>query len=157
MCIVIDSDTLSCVFNENNSKHRLFKPVKDWVSEGEGKVVLGGSTYKKELSKMPRYIGFINSLDKKRRVVRIPSSEVDEYEDKLKVKVPEKSFDDAHILAIVAISKCLLVCTQDSKSLKYLKSVDLYPKHCARPKFFMGSDKSPVALLCRENIADICK
>jgi hypothetical protein len=43
MCIVIDANVWSPVFNENDANHREYAPVKTWVSDGPGFVVYGGS------------------------------------------------------------------------------------------------------------------
>jgi hypothetical protein len=49
MCIIIDADTLGLVFNPETKEHKKFKPVLEWINNGKGKIVYGGTKYEKEL------------------------------------------------------------------------------------------------------------
>jgi hypothetical protein len=51
MCIVIDTNTFSSVFNENSQKFKEFEPVNHWILKGNGFLIYGGRTYKNELKK----------------------------------------------------------------------------------------------------------
>lgn len=53
MCIILDINILSSVFSQAAMKHREFEPVLKWITEGHGRVVYGGTKYKKELGKTP--------------------------------------------------------------------------------------------------------
>lgn len=64
MTIVIDINVLPAVFNSSDNRHNEFKPVKEWIMKRLGFMVYGGTKYKDELRKMPRYIGVINELKK---------------------------------------------------------------------------------------------
>lgn len=50
MPIIIDINCLGSVFDSRSKKHGDFKPVFDWITNGKGKLVYGGSTFKRELS-----------------------------------------------------------------------------------------------------------
>ncbi len=49
MCIIIDVNALNEVFNTDSVNHLEFKPVRDWIIEGKGKVLYGGTKYRDEL------------------------------------------------------------------------------------------------------------
>ena len=62
---------------------------------------------------------------------------VDNYEHYLEDINKEKSFNDKHIVAIINISGCRLVCTKDAASMPYLKNRDFYSKSKV-PKIYSG-------------------
>jgi hypothetical protein len=51
MCIIIDTNRFSSIFEEENSDHDEFKPILDWIIFGKGKIVYGGTKYKQELTR----------------------------------------------------------------------------------------------------------
>jgi hypothetical protein len=126
MCLVIDVNAISKVFDPRNAEHDRFRPVALWVTSGSGSVIYGGTRYLKELGE-GRYLRLFTELLKARRAVRIDTRAVDDLAVKLKIKVPDKNFDDEHIVALVGLSRCCLVCTDDTKSLPYIRRSDLYP------------------------------
>lgn len=156
MCIVIDTSTISRVFNSQNSEHQRYKPVLDWLVKGKGKIVFGGSTYWKELKKMRKFLRIILEFRRFRKVVLIDDKTVNQTENVIKGLVVGKNFNDAHIIAIVIVSKCKLVCSADKESYLFLTDKKLYPKHFTRPRIYKGA-KSNINLLCDRYIADICK
>ncbi len=155
MCLVIDINTLSCVFNETNADHEEFKPVFDWIEAGKGKIVFGGTNYMKELRKARQYLRLFADYSKKRKTVRLNDNEVDKHEKEIISKVNDPDCNDPHIMAIIAVSKCKVLCSNDKKSYKYLKNPKFYPKGVDRPKIF--SRKSCENLLVDDNILQICK
>ncbi len=42
MCIVIDEDCLSMVFNIDNSEHYLYNKLFKWIDKGKGILIYGG-------------------------------------------------------------------------------------------------------------------
>lgn len=138
MCIVIDANVLGKVFDRNNVDHARFKPVCEWVVDGSGSVVFGGSKYLKELGS-GKYLKLFTELKKVRRAVEIPKKEVDDRARELKAIVRDENFDDEHIVAIVGLSKCRLVCTDDERLLPYLKRKDLYPQGVRVPKVYRST------------------
>lgn len=135
MCLVIDANALSKVFDSSNSEHARFKPVAVWVTTGTGSVVWGGSKYIKELGK-GRYLRFFGELTKANRAVMVDTAAVDERARRLRAKVPDKEFNDPHIVALVGVSRCCLVCTDDTESLPYLRRNDLYPDGVRAPHIY---------------------
>src|ERR1022692_3881693 len=126
MCLVIDENVIGKVFDRRNVQHARFKPVKDWVTTGAGSVIYGGTKYLKELGD-GRYLGLFTELLRMRRAIKVDKQAVDDRARALKVEVPDREFDDEHIVALVGISRCCVVCTDDKNAIPYLRRRDLYP------------------------------
>lgn len=45
MAIIIDANCLARVFDKTNIEHDEFVPVFDWIVNGKGKLIYGGSKY----------------------------------------------------------------------------------------------------------------
>jgi hypothetical protein len=135
MCLVIDQNVISKVFDSRNAEHKRFHPVQVWVMTGTGSVIYGGTKYIKELGK-GKYLGLFAELLKARRAIRVDTKSVDDRALVLKLMVPEKEFNDEHIIAVVGISRCCLVCTDDKRSIPYLKRKDLYPPGVHVPRVY---------------------
>jgi hypothetical protein len=126
MCVVIDANVIGKVFDPYSTEHHRFRPVALWVTTGNGSVIYGGTKYMKELGE-GRYLALFKELGTARRAVVVGTKDVDDRAQVLKELVPEAKFDDEHLIALVGISKCCLVCTDDLKCLPYLRRRDLYP------------------------------
>lgn len=156
MCLVIDTNTLSYVFNPANSNHEEFKPVLDWIKKGKGKIIFGGNNYLKELERAPRCLRIIRRFQEKRKALNVNKDNVvDWWEEKLKLKVNNQKFNDPHIMALIIVSKCKVLCTKDERSHKYLFDLSLYPSDVKPPKIY--SQKANINLLVDEHIVKICK
>lgn len=62
MSIVIDANTLSLVFCPTPNDD--FGPIKEWVVQGAGRIVVGGTKYKEELRRVSQALRFVNELNK---------------------------------------------------------------------------------------------
>ena len=155
MCIVIDINTLSPVFNPTDQKHLEFLPVLKWICKDKGKIVFGGTKYNEELKRAHKYLRILRYLDAAGKVVRIDDNTVDNEEMRLNDQLTHRDFDDAHLVAIVIVSQCKVICTSDSRAHSFIKDQSLYPKHVKRPSIYSGLKNSH--LLCDENIASCCK
>ncbi len=151
MCIVIDLCALPLVFKKQSSE---FIPVYNWIFQGNGKMVFGGSRYAKELSKLAKYLDLIKELKRINKVVVVDKSIVDSCEKKMKEIEPKNDFDDPHIVAIVEASGCRVVCTTDERSDKYLKDKRFYEKS-KKPSIYRT--KKHVHLLNCKNVVAICR
>lgn len=141
MCLVIDANTISKVFDPRNVEHKRFKPVASWVTSGLGSIIYGGTKYMKELGE-GKYLQLFLELLRARRAVRMDTKAVDDLALKLKAAVPDEDFDDEHIVALVGISRCCLVCTDDARSIPYLRPRNLYPPGAKPPHIYRSlSDK----------------
>ena len=109
MCIVCDVNTLPSIFSHDEND---YSPVRDWIIRGKGKVVYGGTSYLKELSKMTKYNRILKLLGDQNKIVVVDQSAVDRKEIEVKSKVNNKC-NDPHLIAILVESGCKLVCSND--------------------------------------------
>jgi len=155
MCIIIDANTFSSVFSEKASDHSEFKPVKDWIIRGKGKLVYGGTKYGDELKAARGYLRLFVEFDKIGKTVKVCAASVDQVQQRLEQLVNDDGFDDAHLVAIAIVSGCKLICSKDRSSYPFLKRHDIYPSHIHRPRIYSGIRNKD--LLCDKHIAPCCK
>jgi len=153
MCIVVDTNTIARVFDKNNSEHEEFKPVHDWIMEKKGKLVYGGTKYFEELEKMGQYLKLFTVLSKINKTVVVDTEAVDDYQAEAEHKIQHKDFDDPHLVAILKVSGCKLVCSVDERAFPFLKH-HLFFKGKEKPKIYSSSRNKD--LLCDANIAECC-
>jgi hypothetical protein len=153
MCVVIDANVIGKVFDPHSAEHPRFKPIALWVTTGNGSIIYGGTKYKKELGE-GRYLTLFKELGTARRAVVLDAKDVDDRARLLKKLVPEKAFNDEHLIALVGISRCCLVCTDDIDFLPYLKRKDLYPSGVRVPYVYRSiADRKHC---CDRLIVEIC-
>jgi hypothetical protein len=137
MCILIDVNVISAVFNEEDSRHRDFFPVKGYIESGGGFFVYGGTKYKKELAASGiRVMRLVRDMRNTGKVVTIDDAVVDALEADVIVKTSGTQCDDQHIIAIIGASSCPLLCSGDYRSFQYIKDRDLYPRGVKRVKIY---------------------
>ncbi|WP_316832927.1 hypothetical protein [Pedobacter aquatilis] len=153
MCIVIDTNSLAAVFDSNSANHSAFKPLYDWIVNGKGMVVYGGTKY---LAEIQKYVGVFNELKKQNKAVKINDEAVDEMELTVSKQVVHVDFDDQHLIALLMVSKTRLICSLDQRAYKFFKHQQFFSRASDRPKIFRGTPKNKT-LLADNNIADICK
>lgn len=139
MCIVIDINSLSSVFNSKCATHSEFSPVKDWIDSKKGFLVYGGSKYKEELKKTFRYLRLVRQLKNAGKAISISDSLVDKLEGDVRDKVSKTSCDDQHIVALLGVSRCPLLCSKDSRSFQYIKDRTLYPRTMPQVRIYSSS------------------
>jgi hypothetical protein len=139
MCIVIDTNTLGCVFDEQNREHHEFLPVRRWVTQGPGVVVFGGTAYVRELCKATNYLRIVLELKKAGRAVRIEDNAVDAQEEVIRESTSASKCDDPHVIALVGVSRCPVLCSRDKRSFSYVKDRTLYPVGSKPPGIYSGS------------------
>jgi len=154
MCIVIDSCTISSVFNSKSRNHHEFEPILNWITNGEGKMVFGGTKYNKELSALGKYLRIIRELTTAGKCIILDKDQVDRVQGDLEAKYSHRDFDDPHIVAIVIVSKVRIVCTSERRAIPWLKKNELYPRTIKKPKIY--TSKQNRDLLKRKHIAHIC-
>lgn len=156
MCIIIDANTFCSVFNTTSTKHYHFEPVYRWIIYGKGFLVYGGTTYKNELKNAATYLGLFVELKKSGKAVEVDEDLVDQEERTVYSIIKASStFDDGHLVAIVRISGCRLICTEDKSSDKYIKKKSLYRKGQKPPAIYRYRSRRHVRLLCNKNIVAI--
>lgn len=133
MCVLIDPGCIPKVFNPTDARHLEFKPVLTWIKRRKGRIVWGGSKYSAELKNCSKYFRVFGELEKRGDVARLSMKEVDQVAEDLKKTESRQDFDDEHLVAIVRVSQCSLVCTSDKTAAGYLKEARLYTGCPARP------------------------
>lgn len=154
MCVVIDTNTFGSVFNRTSSEHEEFAPVLNWITNGKGKIVYGGTKYREELRNTVKYLKIFGQFAKKRKVVLIDDNAVDQYQTTLESIESHRDFDDPHLVAICYVSKCRIICTNDKRAIPFLTRKKFYPNNSPRPKLYTKKRNSN--LLRDRYIADIC-
>lgn len=155
MCIIIDTNALASVFDSKSNDHREFEPVLTWISNGCGIVIYGGTKYNKELKGSEKYRRVLVELQRAGKTLQINCSLVDNEESRLKKLVKKKDFNDPHIVALINVSHCYLLCTKDKRSHKYILDHTLYTGVSRCPAIYTGRRNLP--LLSQKYVADICK
>jgi len=153
MCIIIDTNTLASVFDENSMFHSEFKPVYDWVKTGNGKVVYGGTKYLEELK--TKYLAVFLELRRNNRAIYVNDDQVDAEEAIVSAMIQHANFDDQHLVGLLRISGCKLICSLDGRAFPYFKHPDFFHPASNRPKIY--SRLRHQDLLTNRNIAPICK
>ena len=153
MCIIVDTNTLANVFDKKSANHKEFKPVLDWVVDGKGVFVYGGSKYIREIGR--KYLNFIGELRKVRKALKIDQSAVDAKEIWAAQQVQHPDFDDQHLVGLLLVSGCKLICSLDSRAYAYFTHNSFFPRASKKPKIY--SRKNNSVLLINANMADICR
>lgn len=155
MCIIIDTNTFASVFDSNSEEHGEFRPVLNWIRNGKGKIVFGGTTYRNELRRARKYLAVISEFKKARKIVEVSNNEIDREQRRIESLITHRDFDDPHLVAIVSVSRCKLICSNDKRAYPFIKEASLYPRAGMRPRIYSSSNNSD--LLCDHYIADCCK
>ena|SRR5690554_3908565 len=155
MCLIIDANCFSCVFDKSDKNHSEFSAILKWITEGEGKIVYGGKKYKSELKNASKYIRIFRLLKEAKRAIEVCDDKVNRAEKIASSLKVHKDFDDPHLIAIATVSGCKIICTQEKRAIPFLKDPKLYPKGCTPPSLYTSSRNKD--LLTAKYIADICK
>ena len=152
MCVIVDANTLSCVFKDDAMKKLQFEPVLKWVLEGKGKFIIGGTKYMNELRKVKSASSFLSMLRMrtKDKVVMLDREKVDSYQSIMEEIVDDPHFDDPHLPAMVIVSHCMVICSLDARSIDFVTRPSLYPRGVKVPRYYTGMHN--VDLLCDKYI-----
>lgn len=153
MCLIIDINSLAPVFDSDHSMHDDFNPVKSWILHGRGKVIYGGSKYLDELSKT-KYLRLFSQLRKAEKACYVENAKVDKVVKEVSSKLPERDFDDQHLVALLLVSRCKLICSLDERAYPYFTHLTFFKRAADRPKIYR--QKANKDLLCKDNIVQIC-
>lgn len=153
MTIVVDVNVLPCVFNPSNQKHSEFCHVADWIYMGNGFLVFGGTRYKRELARMPSYLKLVRALKDAGQAIPIRDEAVDAQEGSVKMATRGTSCDDPHIIALLGVSRCPLLCSEDGRSYQFIRNRALYPRGAPRVRVYTGSRNRN--LLCRTSASSL--
>lgn len=159
MSIIIDTNCFHKIFKyDSKDVCDDFAPLYKWIFTEKNKIVYGGKTYDKELKKDNKALGVVNQLKSANQVIKLKNDLVNRKEIFIKSAngCKKSDFDDQHIVAIIIISKCMLISTDDTGLIKFLHSGKLRRLFkTKRPKIY--SKKSNYTILNKKNIAKIPK
>jgi hypothetical protein len=137
--IVVDINTFAPVFESQSTDGQEFSQVFSWIKSTKGACfVYGGTKYKAELRKAHKYFSLLTELQKKGKVTQIDDTLVDAYEKKLEGMCSDSAFNDKHLVAIIEVSNCRLICTKDEEAMPYIKNKAFY-ESSSPPKIYSGS------------------
>ena len=152
MCIIIDTNCLNEVFDTSNKHHNEFKPVFNWVYLGKGKIVYGGSKY---LSEIGKYLTLFLNLNKAGKAIYVDNNKVDDEEVVVSTIIQDPDFDDQHLVALLRVSGCKLICSRDKRAYPFFRHQRFFSPANTKPKIYSSSKNK--GLLKDKNIAEICK
>ena len=155
MCIVVDPPSFIPMFKATDPCHADFKPILEWVTGGPAKFVFGGSQYQAELFAVRSVLPLLLEMEKRGKIVRASSAEVDAEVLVVRDLEPSADFDDPHLVAIVRLTGCRLVCLRDARAHRFVRSSSLYARPNARPKLYTRAAHH--RLLCQDNLAPCCR
>lgn len=150
MAIIVDTNCFARVFNRKCKEHTEFAPVLDWIVNGNGFLVYGGSKYLEELKKSHTYMKFFRLLKELNKAFEFEKELIDNLMVEYDTKYGNKDFDDPHLPAIVLVSRCRIICSDDKRSIPYVTSPCMYPKKFKTPSYYTGLKDS--TLLVDRNI-----
>lgn len=139
MAIIIDSNCIANVFSKTSAKHLDFKPVLEWILFGKGLMIYGGSQYRKEIAKTSKYLPIIRLLKEVGKAKEGCQKEIDEYQRKVEELRDDKDFDDPHLPAIVFVTKCKLICSEDKRSIPFVTDKKYYPNGFSTPVYYTSA------------------
>lgn len=157
MCIIIDSCVLPKVFKEADKKHSIYRPVCEWIVNGNGTLVYGGKKFEEELFNDHKwFIRFLRLLQESGKAFRADGTKVDRRQEIVEAMVANPDFDDPHLIALLGVTGCQLICTGDARAEKFILDKKLYPKGSTVPAIYKNAKKH-AKLLCTENIGKCCQ
>lgn len=139
MAVIIDTNCLANVFSRKTAKHDSFKPVLNWILLGKGIMIYGGTKYKKELSKTNKYLPIIRLLRDVGKAIEGNDHEIDKYQIKVEELKDDNDFDDPHLPAIVVVTKCRIICSEDTRSIPFVSDGKYYPKGFSTPVYYTSA------------------
>lgn len=155
MCMIIDANTIPCVFSNTNQKHKDFQPVLKWLIYGKAKLNLGGKLLTKEIAEKQRsYMPILLELSKLNKVHKFDNTVIDIKEKEIMGKETDPDFDDPHIIALSIISNTQVLVSDDARSFKFVRIIKDYDKNANVPKIYTTIDHSPHSELLVD--ANIC-
>ncbi|OYU97400.1 MAG: hypothetical protein CFE21_03660 [Bacteroidetes bacterium B1(2017)] len=159
MPIIIDTNCFANVFSRNSTKHNEFEPVLKWIIEGKGLIIYGGSKYKEELKRASKYLTLFRLLKEVGKVVNTLDTEIDKLQSNIERIKKEEAFNDVHLLAISVITKCRVICSEDTTSIQFVTSREYLPKGSVKPVYY--TSKKNLNLLCDKyvdkSLKPLCK
>jgi len=156
MCVIVDMCCIPHVFDTKSTSHDDFSPLLGWINSANGRLLVGGTKYNSELRKMTKYFSIFLNYQRQGKLVRLDDNSVDAFAAIAKRKEPSKQFNDEHLVAMVAVSGCRVVCTNDAEAMPFIRRRSLYESCPHRPPKIYNK-KSHKHLCCKDHIAACCR
>ena len=134
MCAVVDPPVFVSVFKSTDAHHEVFRHVLTWVERGNGKLVMGGTQFRQELTAVRSVLRPLAELERRNKIVRCNEEVVDAQVAIVRGLEKSKAFDDPHLVALVRLTGCRVICTKDEASHQFLRSAALYERPVTRPR-----------------------
>jgi hypothetical protein len=153
--MLIDANLVAVIFNKNNERHVVYKPVLEWFVVGRAKIVIGGGRYYRNEIKerLSSYIPILTELSRLNKTHRFSDKTVDDLTARIKSLESKPDFDDPHIEALLSVSKAKIFCSEDERSFQFVKDRRFYPKWQETPKILsLKAHDASLELLNDENI-----
>ena len=138
MCVVIDVNRIPSVFSSSASDHSEFQPLADWIDQRKIMMVYGGTSYRRELSQMRRYLPMLEARKRAGQIHEANDGLVDAMEHALRQRTAGTAFNDQAIVAIVIVARCRWICSGDGQAFPFFKGKALYPSRFKRPSIYSG-------------------
>ena len=142
--VVVDTDSLSKVFDKTNKEHKEYEPLHKSIIEQKRSVIMyGGTKYTNELKRAGKFFRLFAELGKIGMALMLNAQAVNSEEERIIGLANDRKFNDPHIIAIVVIGRCNIICSSDTNSHGHYKNSLYYPKHL-RPKIYNGLASSDI-------------
>jgi hypothetical protein len=143
VCILIDTCAISCVLDTTNALHPEFAPVLSYLTKDRGKIVGGGTKFKKEIAELRRYSRVLAGMERSGQLKMLPDEKVDALQLRIEELTVGRGFNDQHIAALVVASGSPVVCTKDLESIPLLKDLRVFNEvHGKRPAVYTKAGNS---------------
>lgn len=120
MCVVIDTDVFGKISNGSNKD---FEPLRNWIRKQGHAVIHGGSEYARQLSKHSNFRRYLRGLERAgNRPHRLDNRKVDDTQVFLEEHFVSRKYNDHHIAAIMFVSGCRLISSNDSGLHELIKA-----------------------------------
>jgi len=115
MCFVLDSNSFHCLFSP---EHTAFLPFREWLYDRNRRtsLVIGGTKYREEVSRLHKYFGVLMELEKIRKISNINDDLVDKEKSLVASLETHTDFDDSHIISLFRVSGCRIFASHDRRA-----------------------------------------
>lgn len=110
MCVIVDANLFSDVFSR--PPHSDFQPIHDWIDDGNGKLVFGGSKMAEEMDRVNNARRRIREWAQRGKALQVPSARVDARARELE-RTDTCESNDTHIIALAQLSESRVLCSLD--------------------------------------------
>jgi hypothetical protein len=153
--MLIDANLITVIFNKNNERHTIYKPVLEWFVMGRAKIIIGGGRYyRTEIkNRLKSYMPILTELSRLNKTHWFPDKTVDELTIRIENMESNSDFDDPHIVALLCVSKAKIFCSEDERAFQFIKDKRYYPRGQEIPKILsLKTHEKSLDLLRDENI-----